>query len=189
MADAAVVLEKSTTSDKGQTQGKECVLGVFMTEAEGWKVVEAAKEWVGTPYKLIGANSRIGFGGDCSGTTNKSFVAAGFSYPYQSTRSFADYAMKSLRFRKIDPRKQPMQAGDVLLWPGHMAIYAPFPEGDPRRDTGVVLRGKKMPNNMYTAFNDRTNVPYSPYNIQTFRGDAYTVYRYLTTPGAESCPL
>ncbi len=67
-------------------------------------------------------------------------------------------------------------------------IYAPFPEGDPRRDTGVVLRGKKMANNMYTAFNSRTNTPYGPYNIQTFRGDAYIAYRYLIVPGTDSCP-
>jgi len=188
MVSEEIVVEKSTTSDRSVTQGKQCVLGKFITEADGWKIVEAAKDWEGTPYSLVGANSVKQVGGDCSGTTNKSFTAAGFPYPYQSTSSFASYAAKSLRFRKIDTAKQPLQAGDVLLWPGHMAIYAPFPEGDPRRDTGVVLRGKKMANNMYTAFNSRTNTPYGPYNIQTFRGDAYIAYRYLIVPGTDSCP-
>lgn len=187
MAEATQVLEKSTTSDKGKTQGKECVLGQFITEVDGWKIIEAARAWEGTPYKLVGGASVKGIGGDCSGTTNKSFVAAGFPYPYQSTANFADYAMKSHRFRKIDPDKQAMQAGDVLLWPGHMAIYAPFPEGDPRRDTCVVKQGKKMANDMYTAFNSHTEKPYGPYNIKTFRGDKYSVYRYLIVPGLESC--
>lgn len=188
MAEAAITLDQSSTSERANTQGKDCVLGKFITEADGWKIIEAAKGWEGTPYSLVGANSVKQVGGDCSGTTNKSFTEAGFPYPYQSTANFAAYARTSNRFRKIDPAKQPLQAGDVLLWPGHMAIYAPFPEGDPRRDTGVVLRGKKMANNMYTAFNSRTNTPYGPYNIATFRGDAYTVYRYLILPGPENCP-
>ena len=186
MADS-LTLEKSTTSEKSNTQGKECVLGKFISEEDGWKIVAAAKAWEGTPYDAVGAASVKGKRGDCSGTTYKIYVEAGFPYPYQSTAVFAEYARRSNRFRIINPAKVPMQAGDVLLWPGHMAIYAPFPEGDPRRDTGVVKKGKKMSNNMYTAFNDHTNVPYGPYNIQTFRGDEYTVYRYLVLPGANQC--
>lgn len=188
MAEQELTMEKSSTSDKSNTQGKECVLGKFITEADGWKVVAAAQTWEGTPYSLVGAASVKGVGGDCSGTTNKSYVEAGFPYPFQTSGNFANYARSSNRFRKIDPASQPLQAGDVLLWPGHMAIYAPFPEGDPRRDTGVVKRGKKMANDMYTAFNSNSTKPYAPYNIATFRGDAYVVYRYLITPGPENCP-
>lgn len=183
-----VLLEKSSTSEPTNTQGKECVLGRFITEQEGWKIVEAARDWEGTPYSAVGAASVKGVKGDCSGTTNKSYIEAGFPYPYQTTGAFAAYAQKSNQFRKIDPDKTPLQAGDILLWPGHMAIYAPFPEGDPRRDTGVVKRGKKMMNNMYTAFNDRRYAPYAPYNIETFRGDKYVVYRYLIIKGGEGCP-
>ena len=188
MLNEKILLERSITSDKSNTKGKECILGRFITEEDGWKIVKAAKEWEGTPYKLVGANSTKLVGGDCSGTTNKSFIEAGFPYPYQSTANFASYVRLSFRFRKIDPVKQTLQAGDILLWPGHMAIYAPFPEGDPRRSTGVILHGKKMENNMYTAFNSHSNVPYGPYNIQTFRHDPYTVYRYLIVPGLEVCP-
>jgi hypothetical protein len=181
-------LEKSETSERAKVQGKECVLGQFISEEDGWKIVAAAQEWEGTPYRLVGASSVKGVGGDCSGTTNKIFISTGFPYPYQSTANFASYARSSNRFRKIDRSKTPLQAGDVLLWPGHMAIYAPFPEGDRRRDTGVIKQGKKMLNNMYTAFNTRTNTPYGPYNIETFRSDPYTVYRYLIVPGMENCP-
>ncbi len=126
-------------------------------------------------------------GGDCSGITNKSYIEAGFPYPYHRTADFAGYVTASNRFRKIDPEKVPLQAGDLLLWPGHMAIYAPFPEGHPKRDTGVMLRGKKQMNDVYTAFNDRTNVPYKAYNIATFRPDKYKVFRYLIVQGPEEC--
>lgn len=184
----AVTLEKSATSETSNTQGKGCVLGKFISEEDGWKIVAAAKTWVGTPYKSWGGNSKKGIGGDCSGTTNKSYIEAGFSYPYQTTSNFANFARATNRFRQIDPDKVPMQAGDVLLWPGHMAIYVPFPEGHPDRNTGVIRKGKPVANDMYTAFNERRDVPYGPYNIATFRPDKYKVYRYLVVPGAAECP-
>jgi hypothetical protein len=185
MADIDVAVEKSTTSEISNNQGKDCTVGKFISEDDGWKIVAAAATWEGTPYSLVGGSSVKGKGGDCSGTTNKSFVEAGFPYPYQSTANFASYAKSSNRFREIDRKKDAMQAGDVLLWPGHMAIYAPFPEGHPKRDTGVIKGGKKKANDMYTAFNSRTDTPYGPYNIETFRGDAYRVYRYYILPVAQ----
>jgi hypothetical protein len=188
MVKGQISIEKSTTSDIVNAKGKDCVLGKFITEAEGWKIVEAAKAWEGTPYRLVGANSVKHVGGDCSGTTNKSYAAVGFPYPYQSTANFAAYVRKSLRFRKIVPATQALQVGDILLWPGHMAIYAPFPENDFRRDTGVVFHGERMVNNMYTAFNTHSDKGYGPYNIQTFRRDPYTAYRYLVISGLEGCP-
>jgi hypothetical protein len=186
MADA-VAVDKSVTSEKANVQGKECTLGQFISESDGWKIVEVAATWEGTPYSLVGGNSVKGRGGDCSGTTNKSFVEAGFPYPYQSTANFASYANASHRFREINVKKEPMQAGDLLLWPGHMAIYAPFPAGHPKYDTGVMKHGQKKFNNMYTAFNATRGVPYGPYNIETFRGDAYRVFRYLLLPNATDC--
>lgn len=180
-------IDKSRTSARENGQGKSCVLGEFISEADGWKIVDAAKGWEGTPYSMRGATSVKGVGGDCSGTTYHSYKEAGFPYPYQSTAAFVDFARKSNRFRKIDHHKVPLQAGDLLLWPGHMAVYAPFPEGDPRRDTGVVKRGVKMANNMFTAFNSSRNKPYGPYNIETFRPDPPAVYRYLIISGMEPC--
>lgn len=187
MAETPILLEKSSTSEKANLQGKECILGKFLSEADGWKIIEATATWEGTPYQSVGARSVKAAGGDCSGITNKSYIEAGFPYPYHRTADFAGYVTASNRFRKIDPEKTPLQAGDLLLWPGHMAIYAPFPEGHPKRDTGVMLRGKKQMNDMYTAFNDRTHVPYKAYNIATFRPDSYKVYRYLIVPGPEQC--
>lgn len=174
-----VVLEKSSTSEKSNTQGKECTIGEFITEAEGWKIIEVAATWEGTEYKGIGAASERRVKGDCSGTTYKIYGEAGFPYPYQPTFAFAGYAAKSHQFREIDVKSTPMQVGDVLLWPGHMAIYAPFPEGHPKRNTGVMRRGTNVMNDMYTAFNDRRYAPYAPYNIAAFRPDPYRVFRYF----------
>lgn len=182
MSDPEVLLEKSMASERTNVEGKECTIGGYISEADGWRVVAAAATWEGTPYSSIGGKSVKGKGGDCSGTTNKIFIEAGFPYPYKQTSTFADYAKLSNRFREIDPKKNAMQPGDVLLWSGHMAIYAPFPEGHSKRDTGVIKGGKKKMNNMYTAFNRNTDTPYGPYNIETFRSDAYRVYRYYILP-------
>ena len=185
---AAVLIEKSETSELTNMAGKECTVGRFISEDEGWKIVKFASSWEGTPYSLVGAGSVKGVGGDCSGTTNKIYTEAGFPYRYQSTSKFVEYASSTNRFRKIDLAKDKLQSGDILLWPGHMAIYAPFPEGHEKHDTGVVQRGKKKYNNMYTAFNSRANAPpFGPHNIETFRGDAYTVYRYFYLPNDSGC--
>jgi len=183
----AILIDKSETSDTANTLGKDCVVGRFVTEDEGWKIVAIAATWEGTAYSLIGGASSKGVAGDCSGTTNKIYIEAGFPYPYQSTASFVAFANKTSRFRKIDLSKNKPQAGDILLWSGHMAIYAPFPEGHAKRDTGVIKKGQKKFNDMYTAFNERRGTPYGPYNIETFRGDAYTVYRYLVPPKPGEC--
>jgi hypothetical protein len=184
---SGVTLATSTTSDIAKTEGKACTVGQFISEADGWKIVNVAATWEGTPYGLVGAASQKGVLGDCSGSTNKIYNEAGFPYPYQSTGSCAAFASKTNQFRQIDPSKQPLQAGDILLWPGHMAIYAPFPSDNPKYDGGLFKHGVKKYNNMYTAFNNRTGKPYGPYNIEVFRGDPYTVYRYFTMTTPENC--
>ena len=185
MADTA--LATSQTSPKDITVGKTCTVVRLISEQEGWKIVTAAEGWEGTPYRAVGGNSVKGDKGDCSGTTNKIYIEAGFPYPYKQTATFIDYVESSHQFREINPDNEPLQAGDVLFWSGHMAIYAPFPEGHPKRNTGVMRRGKAVANNFYTAFNARTGAPYAPYNIETFRGDAYRVFRYFILLGEDQC--
>jgi NlpC/P60 family len=180
-------IDSSATSDSSNKAGKICAVGTFISESDGWKIVDIAATWEGTPYGLVGAASQKSGIGDCSGTTNKIYQEAGFPYPYQSTASFATYASKTNRFRKVDSSKQKLQAGDVLLWPGHMAIYAPFPPDSPKYDGGLYKHGVKKSNNMYTAFNNRTGQPYGPYNIETFRGDSYVVYRYYVLQISGAC--
>lgn len=180
-------LFESTTTDRSSEGGKDVTVGRFLSEEEGWKVVEVAATWTGTAYAMVGAASVKLGKGDCSGSTNKIYVEAGFSYPYQTSAGFAAYAHKTNRFRKIDTTKQSMQAGDVLLWSGHMAIYAPFHPDDSRYDTGLQKSGRKAFNNMYTAFNARTDRPYGPSNIDWFRPfpPPPEVYRYYFPSGHE----
>jgi hypothetical protein len=175
------------TTPVEDSAGKVCQVGRFITEAEGWAIVAIAATWEGTPYVMVGAGSVKGVKGDCSGTTNKIYVEAGFPYPYKQTANFAAYVETSGRFRQVPAERASMQVGDVLLWPGHMAIYAPFPEGHAKRSTGVFHQGKAVPNDFYTAFNERTGQPYGPYNISTFRGDRFRVFRYLVLPGDPKC--
>lgn len=118
MADA--VLGQSTTSEGGKTDGKDCIVGKFISEADGWKIIGIAASWEGTPYRMIGAKSEQLVAGDCSGTTNKIFNEAGFPYVYQSTGNFVAYANKTNRVRKIDVAKEKMQAGDIQLWSSHI---------------------------------------------------------------------
>lgn len=186
MADPTLI-EKSETSESSNVSGKTCTAGRFITDSEGKKILDIAATWMGTPYELVGAKSEKGKKGDCSGTTNKIYVEAGFSYPYQTSGGFEDFSVKTNRFREINPEKTPMQSGDVLLWPGHMAIYAKFSEADPKRYTGLKKSGKDVVNDMYTAFNQRTGAPYAPYNIKVFRPDKYKVFRYYLMPGEQGC--
>lgn len=181
------VVARTETTPADDLTPHRCRVGRLLTEAEGWQLVAVARTWEGTPYQLAGAASRKGIGGDCSGSTHHIYQEAGFPYPYKTTANFEAYVQQSGRFREVLPDQQPMQAGDILWWPGHMAIYAPFPAGDPRRDTGVVHRGRPVTNDFYTAFNERTGQPYGPYAIATFRGDRYRVYRYILLPGEARC--
>lgn len=183
------LITTSQTSPTENTTGTTCTVGRLITVNEGWKIVEVAATWEGTPYRQVGAGSTKGLMGDCSGTTNKIYQEAGFPYPYKRTANLVDYIQSSHRFREIFPtRGEAMQAGDVLFWSGHMAIYAPFPSNHPKRNTGVIHRGKAVSNDFYTAFNDRPGArPYAPYNIATFRGDPYRVFRYFVLPGEAHC--
>jgi len=185
MSESAI--SESITTPSSEVTGKSCTVGRLISEAEGWHIVEVASSWEGTPYAAVGAGSLKGIKGDCSGSTNKIFIEAGFSYPYKTTGGFSAYVAASGRFQDVTESREGLQAGDILLWPGHMAIYAPFPPGHPKRETGVVRHGRPMRNDFYTAFNERNGTPYGPYNIATFRGDRYRAYRYLLLPGDPKC--
>ncbi|MFD1557417.1 NlpC/P60 family protein [Paraburkholderia silviterrae] len=181
-----ITLAESITSDNSNVDGKDCTVGHFISESDGQRIVALAAAWVGTPYRLLGAGSEIGVGGDCSGTTNKIFVDAGFRYPYQSTSSFAAFAKKTNRFRQIDLAKERPQAGDILLWPGHMAIYAAFKSDSQNYDGKLVKHGVPKFNDIYTAFRPGGR-PYGPFNSEMIRNDRYVVYRYYILPGEENC--
>jgi len=153
-----------------------------ITAAQGRLIVLEAMTWSGTPYSLVGNASIKGQGGDCSGSTWRIYAAAGFSYDYRNTGTFASYAASPGPFRKLGD-SEVRQDGDVLLWSEHMAIYTTFssPLEAPLRTTPRMNRH----NQPWTQVNDMWTAHYtggpaygtgaSQYFSQTETPD---VYRY-----------
>lgn len=74
--------------------------------------VAVAERFLGTPY-LWGGNS--GFGIDCSGLVQAAMLACGIACPGDSDQQAA-------RLGTPLPPGTPPQRGDLLFWPGHVAL-------------------------------------------------------------------
>lgn len=177
-------LATSNTSPIENTTGKKCTVGRLITEAEGQRIVSIAKTWDATPYALAGQNSVKGQKGDCSGSSNKIYVEAGFPYPYQTSKTIVPYIEASHRFRKIaGTPEDPPQPGDLIIWPGgHIAIYAIFAEDDKNS-----LNKFKKKNNMWSAHYPG-GPAYSAERAEGFRkNESFYYYRYFLLPGEPGC--
>ncbi len=151
-----------------------------ITATQGAKITAVAKLWKGTPYKAIGAASKKGIEGDCSGTTWRIYEEAGFPFAYNPTASFPAYAKSSGRFREL-AKGEPMQEGDILYWDGHVAIFSEFATDAANRVTDRLAKDGKTPwkqvNDMWSATNSK-GPPYGPNKMGFFRKEAPRVFRY-----------
>lgn len=153
-----------------------------ITANEALPLIKEAATWKGTSYSLRGASSVKGVAGDCSGTTFLIYRAAGFPYDYQPSGTFPTYARHSGIFRLL-ASDEPVQVGDVLSWPNHMAIYAGSAlQKEDATTARVNASGKSWTqhNDIFTA--TRPNGPaYMPASLRYWRPDPPKIYRYQTT--------
>ncbi|MDK6240161.1 C40 family peptidase [Winkia sp. UMB3158] len=151
-------------------------------EAERQRLVAVARSWIGVPY-VWGGESRRGV--DCSGLTKLVFGQLGYSLPH--------YSGSQAQMGKAVSKPLP---GDLVCWPGHVAIYtgggriihAPYPGSTVR--TGSVwypcrfrriLTGKGTTTKTVTKkrtvntpdrwVTDVTNIPAEPYTIAPWEVD------------------
>lgn len=91
----------------------------FISKEEGWKIIKAAEEFLGTPFSEL----------QCSALVHKAYINAGFPYPMTPTSSFT----KQSAFKLVNTP----QVGDVVFFGSHMGLYNPNPPES--RDYYVVL--------------------------------------------------
>jgi cell wall-associated NlpC family hydrolase len=105
----------------------------------GQGIVNEAKTWDGTHYapkppgegkpakeysEYSGPNAEKGVAADCSGSVHAIMESQGIDYDYTESGKFAERAASGkIPFRKLDANEEP-QPGDVVLYKGHMSIYA-----------------------------------------------------------------
>lgn len=101
------VLDTSTTEKLDNlTQPTQVSLST-----KGNAVVNYAKEWLGTPY-VLGGSSKNGI--DCSGLTMRVYERFGITLPHYSQ----DQKNYGVAVSQSDA-----QPGDLIFYPGHVAIY------------------------------------------------------------------
>ncbi|WP_084125558.1 C40 family peptidase [Demequina sp. NBRC 110054] len=100
------------TTSSGTTSSSSAAASSAVTAAiSGSAVIAEASKYVGTPYVSGGSSPSTGF--DCSGFVSYVFKQFGFNLPHQSGAYYS-----------VGTRVSSPQPGDIIVSPGHVAIYA-----------------------------------------------------------------
>jgi RHS repeat-associated protein len=143
--------------------------GIDLTPAQGAAIVQDAAGWIGTDYaplsdtKYNGPRAAKGVAADCSGSAHAIYAESGYPYTYQAANgSFSGPAAASngFPFRPLGPNEAP-QAGDIVLYPGHMSIY----DGNGGVDSA-----------------HKTGYPYDHFPKVTYFGPPQGYFRYQLPP-------
>jgi hypothetical protein len=94
--------------------------GRYVNAQEGGAIADQASTFQGTKY-LYGGNNRDG--ADCTGATICVMNEQGFPMRRISSSELPTYAAKEGTPIQILDKGDPHQRGDIIGWPGHVAIY------------------------------------------------------------------
>ena len=111
-APAPVAAPRSSSSSSSSGTGARPVAqsSAVAAAVSGSAIIAEAAKYVGTPY-VSGGSSPSGF--DCSGFTSYVFAKFGISLPRSSGAYY-----------NVGTRVDSPQAGDIIVSPGHVGIYA-----------------------------------------------------------------
>jgi RHS repeat-associated protein len=156
----------------------KCSCAEFISEAEGIKIAQQAKTWEGTPYKSPGHAK--GVGADCTGSTWQIYNNTGNNYVSEKDLMTAsDFGERSTNCKmQVVPTPQ---AGDVVKFSSHLAIY------DPTIGTTSPLKGKRVKDVLWTTHgrpSDKVPGKYGTGPIEYFDGSP-TYYRFCKKPCKE----
>ncbi|MEO2096904.1 MAG: NlpC/P60 family protein [Brachybacterium sp.] len=87
--------------------------GASTSSSSGEAIVDAARTQIGASYSWGSSNPGVSF--DCSGLTQYAYKQVGIDLPRTSGQQVAAGSQVS---------KSEAQPGDLVVWPGHMGIYA-----------------------------------------------------------------
>ncbi|HJF51105.1 MAG TPA: NlpC/P60 family protein [Brachybacterium paraconglomeratum] len=95
------------------TGGTSAPAPASSTSSSGQAIVDAARSQIGASYSW--GTSKPGVSFDCSGLSSYAYAQAGIDLPRTSSQQVAAGTTIS---------KSEAQPGDLVVWPGHLGIYA-----------------------------------------------------------------